>query len=152
MEENIQPAFSIEKLYVKDLSIEVPNAPQIFLESSNPQINVDLSTNGKALDEGFFEVALTVTVTAKVGEEGKTLFLTEVTQAGVFQIRNIPPEDMEAVLMVGCANILFPYAREAISDSVTRAGFQPVLLAPVNFDAMYQARRKQSEPSDTPLQ
>ncbi|HEX5127020.1 MAG TPA: protein-export chaperone SecB, partial [Rhodocyclaceae bacterium] len=87
MEQNAQPAFNIEKLYVKDLSIEVPNAPQIFLDSTNPQVNVELSTNGKALDEGFYEVALTVTVTAKVADD-KTLFLTEVTQAGVFQIRN----------------------------------------------------------------
>jgi len=144
MTENTQPVFTIEKLYVRDLSVEVPNAPKVFLERENPQINVQLRNDGKQIDDGVYEVVLTVTVTAKIGED-KTVFLVEVAQAGIFQIRNVPEADIEPIMMIGCANILFPYAREAVSDAVTRAGFQPVLLAPVNFEAMYQARQQASE-------
>ena len=153
MSENAQPVFSIEKLYVKDLSVEVPNAPQIYLEREAPQINVQLRTDGSGVDEGVFEVALTVTVTAKLPDE-KTVFLVEVAQAGIFQIRNVPQEDLEPIMMIGCANILFPYAREAVSDAVARAGFQPVVLAPVNFEAMYAQNRQQAaQPgTDVPIQ
>ncbi len=143
MTDNAQPVFSIEKLYVKDLSLEVPGAPQIFLEREAPQINVQLRTEGKGLDEGLFEVILTVTVAATLPEE-KTMFLVEVAQAGVFQIRNVPQDDLEPVMMIGCPNILFPYAREAVSDAVTRAGFQPVLLSPVNFENLYHQQRQQA--------
>ena len=155
MSENAQaPVFSIEKLYVKDLSLEVPNAPRIFLERENPQINVQLRTEASSVDEGVYEVTLTVTVSAKLADE-RTVFLVEAAQAGIFQIRNIPEGDLEPVTMIGCPNILFPYAREAISDAVTRAGFQPVVLAPVNFEALYQAQQQQSEarePGELPIQ
>lgn len=151
MTENTQPVFSIEKVYVKDLSLEVPNAPQIFLERENPQINVQLRTDGNAVDDGLFEVVLTVTVAAKLGED-RSVFLVEVAQAGVFQIRNIPEGDLEPVMMIGCPNILFPYAREAVSDAITRAGFQPVLLAPVNFEALYQSRQQQAPAGEVPVQ
>ena len=153
MSETAQPVFSIEKLYVKDLSIEVPNAPQIFLERETPQINVQLRTESNGIDEGIFEVALTVTVTAQLPEE-KTVFLVEVNQAGIFQIRNVPQEDLEPIMMIGCANILFPYAREAVSDAVARAGFQHVVLAPVNFEAMYAQNRQQAAQAgtDVPIQ
>ncbi|QDF98234.1 protein-export chaperone SecB [Azoarcus sp. DD4] len=137
MTENAQPVFSIEKIYVKDLSLEVPNAPKIYLERETPQINVQLRTEGNGIDEGLFEVTLTVTVSATLGED-RSVFLVEVAQAGVFQIRNVPQSDLEPVMMIGCPNILFPYAREAVSDAITRAGFQPVVLAPVNFEALYQ--------------
>ncbi len=151
MTENAQPVFSIEKIYVKDLSLEVPNAPKIYLERENPQINVQLRTDGTPVDDGLFEVTLTVTVAAKLGEE-RSVFLVEVAQAGVFQIRNIPEGDLEPVMMIGCPNILFPYAREAISDAITRAGFQPVLLAPVNFEALYQSRQQQTATGEVPIQ
>lgn len=154
MSENAQaPVFSIEKLYVKDLSLEVPNAPRIFLERDNPQINVQLRTEAAGVDEGVYEVTLTVTVSAKLADE-RTVFLVEVAQAGIFQIRNIPEGDLEPVTMIGCPNILFPYAREAISDAVTRAGFQPVVLAPVNFEALYQAQQQSEarEPGELPIQ
>lgn len=151
MTENAQPVFSIEKIYVKDLSLEVPNAPQIFLERENPQINVQLRTDGNAVEDGLFEVVLTVTVSAKLGED-RSVFLVEVAQAGVFQIRNVPEGDLEPVMMIGCPNILFPYAREAVSDAITRAGFQPVLLAPVNFEALYQARQQQAPTGEIPVQ
>lgn len=149
-----QPVFSIEKIYVKDLSLEVPNAPRIFLERDNPQINVQLRTDASNVDEGIFEVTLTVTVSAKLAED-RTVFLVEVAQSGIFQIRNIPDGDLEPVTMIGCPNILFPYAREAISDAITRAGFQPVVLAPVNFESLYQAQQQQSaahEPGELPIQ
>ncbi len=153
MTENAQPVFSIEKIYVKDLSLEVPGAPQIYLERETPEINIQLRTEGRGLDEGLFEVVLTVTVTAKLGGD-RNVFLVEVAQGGVFQIRNIPEGDLEPVMMIGCANILFPYARETVSDAITRAGFQPVLLAPVNFEALYPAQREQAgrESGEVPIQ
>ncbi len=138
MEENLQPVFGIEKLYVKDLSVEVPNAPEIFLERDQPQVEIQLNTGGRGVGEGVFEVVLTVTVTAKLGE--KTVFLVEVGQAGIFRIMNVPEEQIEPLIAVACPNILFPYAREAVSDAVTRAGFQPIVLQPVNFEGMYMQR------------
>lgn len=140
------PVFSIEKLYVKDLSVEVPNAPAIFLERETPEVELQLRTEGKGIDEGVFEVALTVTVTAKLGD--KVAFLIEVTQAGIFQLRNIPSESMEPLLAVACPNLLFPYAREAISGATTRAGFSPVVLQPVNFEALYAERRQQEQSAE----
>ena len=147
MAENNQPVFTIEKLYVKDLSVEVPNAPQVFLERETPQINVQLRTDGKQVGEGVYEVVLTVTVAAKLPED-KNVFLVEVSQGGLFQIRNVPQDDLEPIMMIGCPNILFPYAREAVSDAVTRAGFQPVLLTPVNFEALYQSRKQQGQQAE----
>lgn len=154
MEQNQQPVFAIEKIYVKDLSVEVPNAPQIFLEREAPQFEIQLNNQGKGVGEGLFEALLTVTVTAKIGD--KTLFLIEVGQAGIFRIQNIPEEQLEPILAVACPNVLFPYAREAVSDSMTRAGFTPIQLQPVNFEAMYMARMQQqqdgSAPTEVPIQ
>jgi preprotein translocase subunit SecB len=141
--ENNQPAFGIEKLYIKDASIEVPNAPQIFTDRTAPQVSVEIANAAQKLDDGIFDVSIKVTVTAKVGE--KTAFLVEVAQAGIFVVRNMPEENMEPVLAVACPNILFPYAREAVSDMVTRAGFAPVLLNPVNFEALYFQQKQASE-------
>jgi len=136
-DEQQQPTFSIEKIYVKDLSLEIPHAPKIFMQRETPQIDVQLHNQGGMVDEGVYEIVLTVTVTAKLAED-KTLFLVEVAQAGIFQIRNIPQADLEPILGITCPNILFPYVRETISDMVSRAGFPPVLLNPVNFELMYQ--------------
>ena len=138
MEQNEQPVFGIEKLYIKDLSVEVPNAPEIFLEREAPQIEIQLNTSGRGVGESVFEVILTVTVTAKFGE--KTVFLVEVGQAGIFRIMNVPEDQIEPLIAVACPNILFPYARETVSDAVTRAGFSPIVLQPVNFEAMYMQR------------
>ena len=152
MEENLQPVFGIEKLYVKDLSVEVPNAPEIFLEREQPQIEIQLNTGGRGVGEGVFEVVLTVTVTAKLAE--KTVFLVEVGQAGIFRIMNVPEEQIEPLIAVACPNILFPYAREAVSDAVTRAGFQPIVLQPVNFEGMYMQRLQEQAgaPAEVPIQ
>ena len=151
MEENNQePGFSIEKIYVKDLSVEVPNAPEIYLEREAPHVEIQLNTEGRGVAEGVFEVVLTVTVTAKYEE--KTVFLVEVGQGGVFRIVNVPEEQLEPLVSVACPNILFPYAREVVSDAVSRAGFAPIILQPVNFEAMYMSRLQQQEAGETPLQ
>lgn len=147
MEQNEQPVFGIEKLYVKDLSVEVPNAPEIFLEREAPQVEIQLNTSGKGLGDGAYEVVLTVTVTAKLPE--KTVFLVEVGQGGIFRVMNVPNEQIEPLLAVACPNILFPYAREAVSDAVSRAGFQPIVLQPVNFEAMYMQRLQEQAPAPT---
>lgn len=137
------PSFAIEKLYVKDLSLEVPSAPEIYLERESPEVNIQLQTAMKGLGDGAFEVTLTVTVTAKLAE--KTVFLVEVGQAGIFRVKNVPEDNLEPILSIACPNILFPYAREVVSDSITRAGFAPVLLQPVNFEALYAARAQQQQ-------
>lgn len=146
---NTQPVFNIEKLYVKDLSLEVPNAPAIFLERENPQIDLQLNTQAAPVEEGVFEVMVTVTVTAKLQAKDKVLFLIEAKQAGIFQIRNLPAEEMETVLAVVCPNILYPYLREVVSDVAVRAGFAPVLLNPINFEAIYLQQKQQNQAQPT---
>jgi preprotein translocase subunit SecB len=130
-----QAVFTIEKIYTKDLSLEIPNAPQIFLEREAPTVDVQLHNESRQVDEGIFESVITVTVTAKLGD--KTMFLVEAAQAGIFVIRNVPQEHLGPVLGITCPNIVFPYVREVISDVVSRAGFPPVMLSPVNFEALY---------------
>ena len=133
-----QPSFGIEKIYVKDLSLEVPGGPQTFMQQEQPQLEVQITQQSQRVNEVLHEVTLVVTVTAKSGD--KVLFLVETSQAGVFQIRNVSESELAPVLGIVCPNVLFPYARESVSDLITRAGFQPVLLAPVNFEAIYQQR------------
>ena len=138
-----QPVFSIEKMFVKDISLEIPNAPQVFLERESPTVDIQLHHNSSQVDEGVYQTILTVTVTAK--SKDKTMFLVEVGQAGIFIIRNIPPAELDAVLGIACPNILFPYAREIVSDITVRAGFPPVVLNPVNFEAIYQQGLQQQQ-------
>jgi preprotein translocase subunit SecB len=135
------PSFQIEKIYVKDLSLEVPGAPQVFMQTESPRLEVQLASAGAQFAEDLFEVTVTVTVTAHAGD--KAIFLAEAKQAGIFSLRGIAKEQIEPLLGVTCPNILYPYAREAISDLVTRSGFPPVLLAPVNFEALYAQRAAQ---------
>ena len=130
-----QPVFNIEKIYVKDMSLEIPHAPGIFLQREQPQIDMQLHNEANKIDDGYYESSITVTVTAKLGEQ--TMFLAEATQAGIFQIRNVPEGDMDPVLGIGCPNILFPYARECITSLVSRGTFPQLNLAPVNFDALF---------------
>lgn len=137
-----QPGFSIEKIYVKDVSLEIPHAPQIFTDRTQPQVSIELSNLAQQIEESVFEVAIKVTVTSKIAE--KTVFLVEVTQAGIFQVRNVPVENLEMIVGITCPNILFPYLRESVSDLIVRAGFQPVLLNPINFEALF-AQQKQQE-------
>jgi len=148
-QEQNQPEFGMEKIYVKDISLEVPNAPQIFLERDTPKIEVQLHTQADSFEKGMFEVIVAATVTAKIGE--RVMFLIEVKQAGVFRANNIPSNELEQVLAVMCPNILFPYLREAVSDISVRSGFAPVLLNPVNFEAIYlqQHQSKSAESATT---
>ena len=118
-----QVSFQIEKLYVKDLSLEVPNAPQVFMQPENPQLEIQVRSQAAQFADGLFEVTVTVTVTARTGE--KTVFLAEAAQAGIFAVRGVPAQDLDPLLGIACPTILYPYAREAISDLVTRAGFPP---------------------------
>jgi preprotein translocase subunit SecB len=145
MSEQSQPVFAIEKIYVRDLSLEIPNAPNIFLERDAPEINLQLGTKSQSIDEGLYEVLLTVTVTAKIKD--KIMFLVEVQQAGIFRIRYVPDEEINPVLDIGCPNILFPYLREVVSDIVTRAGFPAVILNPVNFEAIYNQKKAEINPN-----
>jgi|SRR5688572_15914232 len=145
MSEQPQATFQIEKIYVKDLSLEIPNAPQIFTQQAQPQVEVRLDTAATPFSEGYYEASVSATVTAKVGD--KTLFLAEAVQAGIFQMRNVPPDDLRPLLGIACPTILFPYLRETISDLVVRGGFPPVLLAPVSFEALYVQRLQQEQQS-----
>ena len=137
-----QAFFGIEKIYLKDMSLELPNAPQIFFEREAPQVEVNVHNEAAQLSqEGLYEVVLTVTVTAKI--QDKTVFLVETAQAGIFQIRNVPQPDLDAVLGTLCPNTLLPYAREAVTSIVQRGGFPPVTLQHMNFDLIYQQRLQQ---------
>ncbi len=141
MSEAPVPTFSIEKIYLKDLSVEVPNAPEVFLETEAPSMEVNFNSAARTVQEAMFEVVLSVTITARIKD--KTVFLVEVAQAGVFQIRHVPPDDMGPLLGIACPNTLFPYVRETISTVTSRAGFQPVLLAPMSFENIYQQQVQQ---------
>lgn len=139
-----QPIFSIEKIYLKDLSLEVPGAPKIFLSSESPEIEVNIHTGASVVEaDALYEVVLTVTITAKLTD--KTVFLVEAAQAGLFHIRNLPPQDLDAVLGILCPNTLLPYARETVASAVTHAGFPPVVLHHMDFNQAYQEQLQQRE-------
>ena len=140
--------FSIEKVYVKDLSLENPGAPKSFQITEAPQIEIGLRTRGEQIETDVYECVLTLTVTARAGDQ--TVFLVEASQAGVFGIRGVSPDQLQPVLAVHCPAVLFPYARETIADATMRAGFPPVHLAPINFDALYQqqlAQQREAAPA-----
>jgi preprotein translocase subunit SecB len=140
--------FAIQRIYTKDVSFETPNAPQVFTTEWKPNINVQLNTSVQDLGENHYELVLNVTVTAKQGD--KTGFLAEVQQAGIFLISGVPDAEMGPMLGIFCPNILFPYAREAVSDLVNRGSFPQLNLAPVNFEALYaqQVQQQQSNAGD----
>ena len=143
-----QPAtFQIEKVYVKDLSLEIPSAPQVFMGQAQPELEVRIDAGSAQFAEGYFEVTVTATVTARAAE--RTLFLAEVVQGGIFALRNVPAEELGPLLGIACPTILYPYVREAISDLVTRGGFPPVLLSPISFEQLY-LQRMQSQSGDGP--
>ena len=137
-EQNQQPVFQIQRVYLKDMSLEQPNSPAIFLEQEGPSIEVAVDVGAEALAETVFESTVTITVTAKIKD--KVAFLVEGKQAGIFEIANIPAEQMDPLLGIGCPNIIYPYLRANIADMITRAGFPPVHLAEINFEAFYQQR------------
>ena len=137
-DETLQPVFQIQRVYLKDMSLEQPNSPGIFLEQTQPTIEVALDVGAEPLSEGIFESTVTITVTAKVGK--KVAFMVEGKQAGIFEARNIPAEQLDPLLGIGCPNIVYPYLRSNIADLITRAGFPPVHLAEINFEVFYQQR------------
>jgi preprotein translocase subunit SecB len=139
-DENLQPVFQIQRVYLKDLSLEQPNSPGIFLEQEAPTIEVSLDVGAEQLAEGVVESTVTVTVTAKIND--KVAFLVEGKQAGIFEARNIPADQLDPLLGIGCPNILYPYLRANIADAITRAGFPPIHLTEINFEAFYQQRLK----------
>jgi preprotein translocase subunit SecB len=139
-EQDLSPVFQIQRIYLKDLSLEQPNSPQVLLEQAQPQVDIQLSMGADAVSEGIFEVTVTATVTTKVGE--KVLFLVEAKQAGIFEIRNVPIEQQQGILGVMCPQMIYPYLRAIVSDVCTRAGFPPILLAEVNFQAMFEAQQQ----------
>ena len=143
-QESQQPEFAIQRLYVKDLSLESPNSPQIFLDAWEPQMHMDLATDASlVLEGGLREVVLTVTVTVKIKD--KVAFLIEVKQAGIFSLKGFTDEQQHHMLGSFCPNILYPYAREVVTDATTRAGFPQLYLAPVNFDTLYEQSKNNTD-------
>jgi len=140
--EGASAQFAIEKVYVKDLSLENPGAPQSFQMTEAPQIEVGLRTRAEQVAPDTYECVLTITVTARAGD--KTVFLVEVAQAGLFAIRGVPANHLQPVLATHCPAVLFPYARETVASATIHAGFPPVHLAPINFDALYQQQLAQA--------
>ncbi len=132
------PSFNMQRVYLKDLSLELPNSPHIFLEQEQPTVEVQVDVSASQLAEGVFEVVVIGTVTTKVKE--KVAFLVEAKQAGIFDIRNVPAEQMDPLLGIACPTIVYPYLRSNIADTIGRAGFQPIHLAEINFQALYEQR------------
>ncbi|HRH18118.1 MAG TPA: protein-export chaperone SecB [Aquabacterium sp.] len=136
-----QPTFNIQRIYLKDLSLELPHAPQILLEQGNPNVDVQLNVNAENVVDGVYEITVSATVTTKVND--KVLFLVEAKQAGLFEIRNIPEDQLQPIIAIACPQIVYPYLRSTVADVINRTGFPPVHLTEVNFQAMYQSQLDQ---------
>ncbi|MDB5957381.1 protein-export chaperone SecB [Ramlibacter sp.] len=145
MADNNEPVFQIQRVYMKEASLEQPNSPAILLEQEQPTVDIQLGVEAQQAADGMFEVAVTATVTTKLKD--RTVFLVEVKQAGIFEIRNIPADQMQAVMGIACPQIVYPYLRGNVSDLVTRAGFPPVHLAEINFQAMYEQQQQTQQAS-----
>lgn len=141
--ESTEPMFNIQRIYLKDLSLEQPNSPQIFLEQGQPTIDINIGIEQTGLSETVFEVAVTGTITAKMGD--KTLFLAECKQAGIFELLNFPASEVGPALGINCPQMLYPYVRAQLSDTIVRAGFPPVLLNEISFPALYAAQLEQQQ-------
>ena len=137
--EEATPVFQIQRVYLKDLSLEQPNSPAILLEQAQPSVDIQLGVQATPVAEGIFEVAVTATVQTKIKD--KTVFLVEAKQAGIFEIRNVPEEQMGSIIGIACPQIIYPYLRGNVADTITRAGFPPVHLAEINFQAMYEQQQ-----------
>lgn len=147
MQQTTQPQFEIQRIFIKDLSFEAPNTPHTFVEEWKPEVTLNLETKSNRIQENLHEVILSITATVSTGK--KTAFLIEVQQAGVFMLNNFPNDQLHHMLGSFCPNILFPYAREVVSDLVVRGGFPQLILAPVNFDALYTQHLEQQQGSGT---
>ena len=142
MADEATPVFQIQRMYLKDLSLEQPNSPQILLEQQQPQVDINLGMGAESVSDGIFEVTVSATVTTKVGD--RTLFLVEAKQAGIFEIRHVPQEQLDGIIGIVCPQMIYPYLRAIVSDVCTRAGFPPILLTEVNFQAMFEAQQQQA--------
>jgi preprotein translocase subunit SecB len=147
MADQQEPVFQIQRVYLKEASLEQPNSPAILLSQEQPAVDIQLGVNAEPVAEGIFEVSVTATVTTKIAD--KTVFLVEVKQAGIFEIRNLTEEQMGPIMGIACPQIVYPYLRGNVADLITRAGFPPVHLAEINFQAMYEQQQAQAagEPS-----
>jgi preprotein translocase subunit SecB len=143
------PVFQIQRIYLKEASLEQPNSPGIFVQTEQPGVEIHMGVEAQPVVEGVFEVALTATLQAASND--KTVFLVEVKQAGIFEIRNLPDDQMGPVLSVSCPQIIYPYLRSNVADMVQRAGFPPVHLSEINFQSMYEQNRLQQEPATVRL-
>jgi preprotein translocase subunit SecB len=139
MAEQQDPIFQIQRVYLKESSLEQPNSPAILLEQTQPTVDIQLGVEGSPVSEGIFEVAVTATVHTKIKE--RTVFLAEVKQAGIFEIRNLPQEQMSQIMGIACPQIVYPYLRGNVADLIQRAGFPPVHLSEINFQAMYEQQQ-----------
>ena len=144
MADNQQPQFALQRIYIKDASFEASNSPQAFTKEWKPEVKLDLNSGARKLDDNHYEVFVKVTVTATNADE--TAFLVELVQAGLFTMANIPEAQMKPMLGAMCPNILFPYLRESIDSMVVKGGFPALMLAPINFDALYQQKLAQEAP------
>jgi preprotein translocase subunit SecB len=144
-EANLDPIFQIQRVYLKDVSLEQPNSPEILLNQEQPAVDIQLGVEAAPVTEGMFEVVVTATVQAKIGD--KTMFLVEAKQAGIFELRNMPAEQMNAVLGIACPQIVYPYLRGNVADVIQRGGFPPVHLAEINFQAMFEQQQAQAAAS-----
>lgn len=139
MADQENPVFQIQRVYLKDMSLEQPNSPAILLEQEQPAVDIQLGVEAQPVAEGIFEVCVTATVQTKIKD--KTVFLVEAKQAGIFEIRNVPNEQMDSIIGVACPQIVYPYLRGNVADVINRAGFPPVHLAEINFQGMYEQQR-----------
>ncbi|PWF23854.1 protein-export chaperone SecB [Corticimicrobacter populi] len=137
------PSFNMQRVYLKDLSLEMPNAPQVFLEQEAPKVEVSLSVGGQRLTDSIFETTVTATVTTRI--QDKVVYLVEGTQAGIFELANIPQEQFDPLLGIVCPTMLYPYLRANIADAINRTSLPPLHLAEVNFQALYEQQRAQQE-------
>ena len=143
---DLDPVFQIQRVYLKEASLEQPNSPAILLDQQQPSVDIQLGVESLPVAEGVFEVSVTATIHTKIGD--KTVFLVECKQAGIFEIRNLPDDQMGAIMGIACPQIVYPYLRGNVADVVTRAGFPPVHLAEINFQAMYEQQQAQAADQD----
>ena len=147
-EANLDPVFQIQRVYLKDVSLEQPNSPAILLNQEQPGVDIQLGVEASPVSDGMFEVCVTATVHTKIGD--KTVFMVEAKQAGIFEIRNLQPEQMGSILGIACPQIVYPYLRSNVADVIQRAGFPPVHMAEINFQAMYEQQQQQQAEAAPP--
>lgn len=147
-EANLDPVFLIQRVYLKDVSLEQPNSPEILLNQKQPAVEIQLGVDAKPVSEGLFEVGVTATIHTKIDD--KTVFLVEAKQAGIFEIRNIEGDQLGAILGIACPQIVYPYLRGNVADVIQRGGFPPVHMAEINFQAMYEQQQAQASAAAAP--